>query len=263
MSKNNYQGSLKHKENARNAFLIARDVLSLKKQNRIKEYDQHPKQCKECNKVFSYEQRGKTFCNSSCAASFNNSKRKLSEETRKKISKSLNGKGTLEPYTKICIWCKKEFITYKKNQIGCCRSCSAKHIQSKPETKQKISLAQKKLIAEGKFVGWKSRKDKEPSYPEKYFISLFENEHIIGWERDHKIGRWFIDFAFINKKLALEIDGKQHEERKEQDKIKDDFLINNGWKVFRVKWYNPINENNKEKIYKEIEEFKAILNDKL
>ena len=135
----NYQGSLKHLENARNALDIAREKLSLKKQKRIEEYNKNPNQCKNCNAIFSYEKRGKTFCNSSCAASFNNKQRILSEETRKKISKSLRGKGTLQPYIKICVWCKKEFETYKKYQIACCRSCSAKYVQNKPETKKKIS----------------------------------------------------------------------------------------------------------------------------
>jgi len=40
------------------------------------------------------------------------------------------------------------------------------------------------------------------------------------------------------KKLALEIDGKQHSypDRKVSDEKKDSYLLNEGWKVCRIKW---------------------------
>ena len=62
--------------------------------------------------------------------------------------------------------------------------------------------------------------------------------------------------------IALEIDGKQHwenQDRIERDKRKDIYLQKCEWKVFRIKWFNPVNENNKEKLYKRIEEFKNFL----
>ena len=42
----------------------------------------------------------------------------------------------------------------------------------------------------------------------------------------------------VGLNIALEIDGKQHEyaDRKESDKKKDKYLIDNGWKVSRIKW---------------------------
>jgi very-short-patch-repair endonuclease len=45
-------------------------------------------------------------------------------------------------------------------------------------------------------------------------------------------------FSDVNRKIAIEIDGRQHElpERKAKDKIKDDYLVSYGWKVFRIKW---------------------------
>jgi very-short-patch-repair endonuclease len=261
---NNYQGSLKHQENARNAFRIAREKLSLKKQKRIEDYNKNPKKCKNCNIVFHYQQRYSTFCSKSCANSFNNKKRTLKESTKEKIRKTLKGRIhetkilSLEHIVKICPICKKEFKTRKKKQIFCSRNCARKNNGSCESAREKISKRVQERLQNGTFSGWKSRKDKNPSYPEQYFIDLFNNENIKEWERDYKVGRWFIDFAFINKKLALEIDGKQHKERKEQDKIKDNYLQKNGWNIFRIKWFNPINEKNKENLYKQIEELKQI-----
>jgi very-short-patch-repair endonuclease len=280
MSKNkNYQRSKEHLENWLKAGILGREKLQELKQKRIEEYDLNPKKCKNCNNVFDYKHRHSTFCSKSCANSFNNKKRILTENTKEKIRKSIiklinegnppgfigyryNKKIEYKPkilHIKICPICKKEYNTFKEKQVCCSKQCAFKNMKCSESVRKKISDKVQERIKNGTFSGWKSRKDKEPSYPEKYFISLFENEKIDGWIRDYKIGRWFVDFAFIDKKFALEIDGKQHEERKEQDKIKDDYLEKNDWKVIRIKWYNPVNENNKEKLYKQIEELKTIL----
>ena len=65
----------------------------------------------------------------------------------------------------------------------------------------------------------------------------------------------YVEMEVKNKGVEFEIkiDGKQHEERKDKDKIKDDYLISEGWDIIRVKWYNPINQINKEKLYEQIE----------
>ncbi|MNV48894.1 hypothetical protein D3C71_1408210 [compost metagenome] len=109
-----------------------------------------------------------------------------------------------------------------------------------PEIKEKISKSLKIAIKEGRAKGWiNSRKDKKPSYPEQFFIKAIENEfNDTDYVREFQIERYFIDFAWVEKKIAIEIDGKQHEfkERKESDLRKDSVLINNGWKVLRIKW---------------------------
>ena len=77
------------------------------------------------------------------------------------------------------------------------------------------------------------------SYPEKKFIKLLkkhdmDNKYLI--IREKSVFPYFIDFAFEGVKVAVEIDGGQHElqERKEKDKKKDSVLISKGWRVFRV-----------------------------
>lgn len=76
------------------------------------------------------------------------------------------------------------------------------------------------------------------SYPEKCFLNKLKdgdydkNYTII---REKSIFPYFIDFAFENEKIAVEIDGSQHllKERKERDDKKDKLLIENGWFVIR------------------------------
>ena len=57
--------------------------------------------------------------------------------------------------------------------------------------------------------------------------------------------------------------GKQHEytERKLKDLEKDKYLAENGWKVLRIKWKNPINEKNKKILYSQIENMKDYFSD--
>lgn len=60
---------------------------------RQQEYDNDPKLCKFCNVALSYkEHKSKSFCNSSCAAKFNNKGRIKSEETIRKTKETFKNK---------------------------------------------------------------------------------------------------------------------------------------------------------------------------
>ena len=56
-------------------FIKSRETQNKQKQDRINKYNENPIRCKQCGKIFSYEERHKKFCNSSCAAIYNNSHR--------------------------------------------------------------------------------------------------------------------------------------------------------------------------------------------
>lgn len=199
------------------------------------------KNCENCNSLHDGTFASGRFCKKECSIKF-------TSKNRKNL-----------PVDITCLICSHVFTVKwcRRNRKYCSNKCS----HSCPTLRNHLSKKVNERIKNGTFIGWKDRKDKSPSYAEKYFIDLFNNENILNWEREYKVGMWFIDFAFIDKKIALEIDGKQHKlkERKESDDRKDEFLKNNGWNVFRIKWFNP-SQKNKEKLYFQIEEFKKLLN---
>lgn len=99
---------------------------------------------------------------------------------------------------------------------------------------------------------------KNMSYPEKVFKDTvydlgLNNKFLI--EREYSVFPYFIDYAFINEKVAVEIDGEQHNlpERKINDKKKDELLINHGWRVYRITAKKMIDEP--KKVMKNLIEF--------
>lgn len=107
------------------------------------------------------------------------------------------------------------------------------------ETKQKMREIRLRYMKEHpESTAW--RKRNKPSYPEECFIKFlkankYDKKYLI--EREKSIFPYYIDFAFIQPKVAIEIDGSQHVkdlERKKHDEDKDKILLANGWKVLRV-----------------------------
>jgi len=217
---------------------------------RVEEYNKNPKYCHQCKATLEY---GKSkFCNSSCSARFSNKNRgSRSEETKRKISEAvkLTTIKNKKPKVEFCSFCMKEFIKTPGNSKLCSDECRKKYHKNIIDSK----------IANGTFSGWKSRTKLEPSYPEKYFIEVLNNLKV-PYQREYKIGKFFADFL-ITENLVLEIDGHQHKmpDRKERDQRKDKFLIENGYKVFRIDWYNPTNEDRKTKLYSQINNLKEWL----
>lgn len=138
------------------------DILLIKERGKIKKeentlkYLKSPEHCKQCNVVIGYDKfleksadkriklkEGKTYnyyCSSSCSAKFNNSRRIITEETKKKTSESLlrkygstkhlrinNIDKTYSKYTNqeyVCSVCSKQFYTTKqKRRKTCSKSC--------------------------------------------------------------------------------------------------------------------------------------------
>ena len=84
-----------------------------------------------------------------------------------------------------------------------------------------------------------AKRKKNMSYPEKCFILFLEErgyDKKFRIEREYPIFTYFIDFAFVDLKIAIEIDGSQHlsPNRKKSDCAKDSLLVENGWKVIRI-----------------------------
>lgn len=105
------------------------------------------------------------------------------------------------------------------------------------ETKNKIREARLKFMKEHpEQTAWRL---KNKSYLENMFeIFLQERGYADKYliQREYSIFPYFIDFAFVDLKIAIEIDGSQHllEDRLERDKKKDILLQEQGWKVIRI-----------------------------
>jgi very-short-patch-repair endonuclease len=91
---------------------------------------------------------------------------------------------------------------------------------------------------------------KNMSYPEKCFQKILEDngldkKYLI--YREYSVFPYFIDFAFINEKIAIEIDGSQHleEERKKRDEEKDKLLMSKGWRILRITALDVVRDGTK------------------
>lgn len=62
------------------------------------------------------------------------------------------------------------------------------------------------------------------------------------FRRQHPIGPYIADFACIEQKLVIELDGGQHQDRQAHDKQRDAFIKTKGWRVLRF-WNNDVLDN--------------------
>lgn len=222
--------------------------------------------CEKCGKLVIEKYGSGRFCSRKCANS-----RIHTEEQKKHISEGnirhLEKIGKIAIIKeKICPICGKKYYTKNTNNKTCSKECGHKYRVQKgisEETRKKLSNQVQKRIKNGTHTGWITRNIE--SYAEKFFKKVLENNSI-KYEFNkpilkndlgiHENGCYFLDFALSNK-IDLEIDGKQHKikERKEHDKVRDERLINNGWKVYRIEWKNPNIKKNSDYIKEEIDKF--------
>ena len=234
------------------------DNFNFNFEEHLENYKNRKVYCLNCGKEIDGKDRfRKKFCNSSCAATYNNKQRtSIPNECNAKISATLLKKNAAKndlsveeyvsiPRTKnrklkhlcICKVCGKEFYS-AHNATYCSSKCS----NSDPEVKQKLRDKVLERIESGTFSGWKSRNI--TSYPEQFWIEVLNNNSIPFVREDFTTNKYFLDFLIEKngKKIDLEIDGKQHmyNDRIKHDKERDEFLKNNGYIVYRIPW-NSIN----------------------
>ncbi len=58
------------------------------------------------------------------------------------------------------------------------------------------------------------------------------------FRRQHPLGKYFVDFICLNKKLVIELDGSQHLNAK-ADEVRDNWLKKEGYKILRF-WNNDV-----------------------
>lgn len=258
-----YYATGQHLRNATVARQHAIAANQAQRAQRIIAYNAAPTKCKMCNAALDYNNRHKSFCNRSCSASFNNSRRIVSDEHRAKTSATVRrAKPASE---RECKECGKMFSSTDRHRKAqtCSAQCSSvdrKRRTSDPKYRAGLRAQAVARVRAGTHQGWQSRSKVGPSYPERYFISLFETEKI-AVDREVKIGRYFADFVVRGTKKVIEVDGAQHKyaDHIERDKRKDQFLRDQGYEVFRVDWSNPRTQAGKDKLYPQIEMMKQYI----
>lgn len=116
----------------------------------------------------------------------------------------------------------------------------AKQKRHSEETKEKIRQRRIAYLRENPDkVPYKlNHYSKGRSYPEEYWNAILESNGL-EYTEQYQIGPYQLDFAFLEAKIDLEIDGDQHyldERIVQSDKRRNAYLENLGWKIIRVRW---------------------------
>ena len=250
-----------YNKSVKNAVIKFCKLKNLNPEEIISKNSKKPNKCLYCGKELTGDGKyTKKFCNLSCSASFNNKRRKISDETKQKIQLSLLQKNSEEKKNEYiirkCVVCGEEFRVFRiKNgklskAITCSETCRRDLISNSCKKAMDI------VMSEGRHQGWKSRNI--ISYPEKFWMEVLSNNNI-EYKHNYPFGKYFLDFyiEIDGRKIDLEIDGKQHKyaDRHESDIVRDEFVKSRGVEVFRIDW-NSINTEDGKKLMKEkIEEF--------
>lgn len=232
--------------------------------NNPRTYNIIKKECPVCNNIFETLEnhpKEKKTCSRNCGNKF--FRRKHSDEEKKQISDALKLYYKSEERKKVvkkkqinvlenksCKFCNIEFKPKNLKSKYCSNQCRNKC----PDYRSLISKSVRERVANGTHNGWNSRKI--ISYPEQFFMNVLNNNNI-SYQHNKLVGKYFIDFAITEKMIALEIDGKQHqyEDRKKSDALKDKYLTNCGWTVYRIPWKSINNDTGKKYIKEKIDNF--------
>lgn len=106
------------------------------------------------------------------------------------------------------------------------------------------------LEAHPENTAWHKRLSGQNSYIEEVFNQFIKERNlntIYDIKTEYPFHRYLIDFAFINEKIAVELDGSQHinDKNHQIDLRKDEALLNEGWRILRLTSYEIINHFDK------------------
>ncbi|MFJ2976662.1 endonuclease domain-containing protein [Kluyvera sp. NPDC087067] len=78
------------------------------------------------------------------------------------------------------------------------------------------------------------------------------------FRRQHPVGPYILDFACCTARLAVELDGGQHDERARYDARRTTWLGLQGWRVLRF-WNNELMENEEAVLEKILEALRSFV----
>ena len=118
------------------------------------------------------------------------------------------------------------------------------------EQRLKMSLVMKNKIAEGSYIpAYKRNHSSRKSRPEKYFEEIFKE---LPLTYNLPVKRYRLDFANLEKKIYIEIDGEQHfvdPRISKHDLDRTENLKKDGWtQIARIRWsrFEKMSETSKE-----------------
>ena len=163
-----------------------------------------------------------------------------------------------------CEYCGCERFSPKGSQTLHMKYCLANpnHIQCighkvLEETKNKISKGMVLVHKEGRANEWQGRRER--SYAEQSWYNIFTKDFGEGsFANNYFVKKYWLDFAWPEKKLYFEVDGRTHftEEGLLHDKERTEFLISEGWTLIgRCNWseYQKLSKEDKESFVRAIE----------
>lgn len=117
--------------------------------------------------------------------------------------------------------------------MDCCRTPEFRRLRSEQQKERhRLGLAKK----------FSTRDKVGHSYPERWLIEVLRNNFNqlegVDYVTELPFYGYFLDFAWVTRRLCIEMDGNCHlmPERKASDAKKEALLLQNGWKLLRVKW---------------------------
>lgn len=200
--------------------------------------------CEKCGKVMIVKYGSGRFCSRKCSNS-----KTHTDKTKEKISASLrNNHPKKEKPCKYCMICNKPIKII--NKTGMCRTCLGTTKTGKKILSDNSKKSIRRAMDNGFKPKWQSKNIRSRS--ERFWEKILIYNHI-EFKKEfpikHISQNYLLDFYIeINgKKIDLEIDGKQHnlEERKKLDLIRDEFLKENGFIIYRIKWNRIKTKNEK------------------
>jgi|694.fasta_scaffold36060_4 very-short-patch-repair endonuclease len=196
-----------------------------------KEETKIKKECLNCHQIFeSHVSDDRKFCGRSCGVSFNNRKRILSEETKKKIKNS-NLKNCVLKERKECLNCGKK--VKKSHHIYCSKKCSYNSEIVKEKIRSKI------------IERYKNNPESHPNrrcskinetYPERFFREFLTSNNLIkdyDFFTQYPVEKYYVDFYFPSINLVVEIDGEQWHDKNSNKEITRENIIKKYHNIIR------------------------------
>ena len=258
------EASLERQRRASTAAQVAhKEAYQNRQQQALEQWIVEKHTCEKCGQLMLKKFGTGRFCSRTCANS-----RAHSDKTKQKIKASLDAtlitkNKPVSRNRKACIVCGTAIKSV--NKTGVCRYC----LENTPEglhIKQELGRkGYETKQVRGTHKGWQSRNI--TSYAEQFWTRVLDNNNI-AYQREvpvkHDKSNYFLDFVIetSGKLIDLEIDGKQHtySDRKASDSIRDQYLTDNGYLIYRIPWNEISTEQGKAEMQSKINAFLEFYN---